>query len=70
MKSKQIKYSPSYIIKANRLIGEFMGFKFIDDYSFQKTPNGHVYDRGVLRILVRKLGKLEFEKNSRITKQK
>lgn len=48
MKSKQIKYSPSYIIKANRLIGEFMGFKFIDDYSFQKTPNGHVYDRGVL----------------------
>lgn len=47
MKNKVLIYKPKDIIKANRLIGEFMGFIFVDDYSFKKTEFGRVFDRGV-----------------------
>lgn len=46
--------------------------KIISALNTNKVANANtiVYYRGVLRVLVRKLGKLEFEKTSRITKQK
>jgi len=47
-KRKVIKYTPEEIISGNRLIAEFMGFVFVDKYSFQTKPNGRTYDRGVL----------------------
>lgn len=37
MKNKVLIYKPKDIIKANRLIGEFMGLKFEDDNWFKKS---------------------------------
>jgi predicted TIM-barrel fold metal-dependent hydrolase len=48
MKNKVLIYKPKDIIKANRLIGEFMGLIFVDDYSFKKTESGRIFNRGVL----------------------
>lgn len=43
MKSKLLKHKPADVIRINRLIGEFMGIIFLDDYSFKKTPKGNTF---------------------------
>lgn len=40
--------NPDYFTKGNRLIAEFMGFEFIDEYLFIKTPGSKPVDRGRL----------------------
>lgn len=42
------KLTPEEIISGNRLIAEFMGYIFVDEYTFKTSPNGNTYDRGIL----------------------
>lgn len=50
MPKRQIKkYTTEEIISGNRLIAEFMGFVFVDEYNFRKNNNSrYTYDRSVL----------------------
>lgn len=43
-----MKIETGEIIKNNKLIAEFMGYVFIDEYSFKTIKDGRVYDRGLL----------------------
>jgi hypothetical protein len=49
MKNKVLKYTTEEVVRCNRLIGEFMGLIFLDDYSFKTKENGIIRDRGHLR---------------------
>lgn len=49
MKNKIFKYTPEEVIRCNRLIGEFMGLIFLDDYTFKTKENGILRDRHQLK---------------------
>lgn len=49
MKNKIFKYNTEEVVRCNRLIGEFMGLIFLDDYSFKTKENRIIKDRGKLR---------------------
>lgn len=49
MKNKIFKYTPEEVTRCNRLIGEFMGLIFIDNYKFKTKEDGIIRDRGQLK---------------------
>lgn len=49
MKKEIFEYTPEEVIRCNRLIGEFMGLIFLDEYKFKTTENGIIRDRHQLK---------------------
>lgn len=49
MKNKIFKYTTEEVVRCNRLIGEFMGLMFLDDYTFKTKEHGIIRDRHQLK---------------------